>query len=201
MRTASDFRPFFSVILFAGIGVVALAQSTGKQPVPVSKSYLSHHLPAAYQNWLDEDVRWIISDDERNAFEKLTDQSERDRFIEQFWLRRDPTPGTAKNQFKEEHYRRIAYSNVHFASQVKGSLTDRGRIYILYGPPDAVQSHKTNGVSEEIWHYDAFSTPGRFVGYEGKLLRYRPATGSKVDLEFFDNCQCNDYRLNTAEPR
>lgn len=191
----SKFR--LCALVVVGIGVVALAQSNQKQPSTIGNGYLSQHLPTVYQHWLDEDVRWIISDNERTAFEKLIDNSERDQFIEQFWLRRDPTPGTSKNEFKEEHYRRIAYSNEHFAAQARGSLTDRGRIYILYGPPDAVQRQTTNGVPEERWHYDAFSEPGRFVGYEGNLLR----SGNKVDLEFFDDCHCNDYRLKTPEPK
>jgi len=181
---------------FVFIGIAALAQSERKQPA-TGNNFLSHPLPAVYQHWLDEDARWIINDDERNAFEKLTDNNERDRFIEQFWLRRDPTPGTAENEFKEEHYRRIAYSNEHFAAQVRGSLTDRGRIYILYGPPDAVKRQSMNGIPEEIWRYDAFTPPGRFVAVEGKL----PRTGDKVVLDFLDDCQCNDYRLKTPEPK
>lgn len=115
----------------------------------------------------------------------------------QFWLRRDPTPGTKENEFKEEHYRRIAYSNEHFAAQMRGALTDRGRIYILYGPSDAVQRQLRNGVPEEIWRYDAFTPPGQFVGIEGKLLH----RGNKVVLDFLDDCQCNDYRLKSPEPK
>lgn len=142
-------------------------------------------------------MRWIISDDERQAFLKLTNEKERDQFVVQFWLRRDPTPGTTENEYKEEHYRRIAYSNEHFAAQTMGAMTDRGRIYIVYGPPDAILRNTIDGVPEEIWHYNAFSRPGSFVGYEGRL----PHNGNKVDLEFLDNCRCNDYRLQTPEPK
>jgi len=119
MQAVFDSKIRLCAFVFIGITVAALAQSERKQPATIGKNFLSHPLPAAYQHWLDEDVRWIINDDERNAFEKLTDNNERNRFIEQFWLRRDPTPGTTENEFKEEHYRRIAYSNERFAALSK----------------------------------------------------------------------------------
>jgi len=78
-----------------------------------------------------------------------------------------------------------------------GAMTDRGRIYIVYGPPDAIQQHTIDGVPEEIWHYSAFSRSAQFVLDEGKL----PRTGNKVDLEFLDNCRCNEFRLQTPEPK
>ena len=183
----------FAVIVVSG---AAFAQSDRKQP---STSTISLHQAslARYQRWVDEDVRWIISDEEHQAFLKLTNEEERDQFVVQFWLRRDPTPGTEENEYKEEHYRRIAYSNEHFAAQTMGAMTDRGRIYIVYGPPDAIQQHTIDGVPEEIWHYDAFSRSAQFVLDEGKL----PRTGNKVDLEFLDNCRCNEFRLHTPEPK
>ncbi len=98
-----------------------------------------------YKKWLDEDVRWIITDEERSAFKQLSNDDERDQFIEQFWLRRDPTPDTVENEYKEEHYRRIAYANEHFAAGIQGWKTDRGRIYIMYGPADSMETHPTGG--------------------------------------------------------
>ena len=94
-----------------------------------------------YTKWLNEDVAYIITDAERNAFKNLQSDPELEHFIEQFWQRRDPTPGTAENEFKEEHYRRIAYANDHFPSAIPGWKTDRGRIYITYGPPDEKETH------------------------------------------------------------
>src|SRR5476651_2176332 len=102
-------------------------------------------LGGVYKKWLDEDVRWIITDEELSAFKKLANNSERDVFIEGFWQRRDPTPDTAENEFKEEHYRRIAYANEHFAAGMPGWRTDRGRIYIMYGPPTSTDSHPMGG--------------------------------------------------------
>ena len=86
-------------------------------------------------------MAYIITDAERNAFKSLQSDPELEHFIEQFWQRRDPTPGTVENEFKEEHYRRIAYANDHFAGGIPGWKTDRGRIYITYGPPDEKESH------------------------------------------------------------
>jgi GWxTD domain-containing protein len=90
-------------------------------------------LKKAYKDWLDKDVTYIITDEERKAFKKLATDDERERFIEEFWRRRDPDPDTDENEFKEEYYERIAYSNEHFASGIPGWKTDRGRIWIMYG--------------------------------------------------------------------
>ena len=102
---------------------------------------LRKELETPYKKWLNEDVVYIITDEERAAFKRLQTDEEREQFIEQFWLRRDPTPDTVENEFKEEHYRRIAYANEHYASGIPGWKTDRGRIYIMYGPPDEIESH------------------------------------------------------------
>src|SRR6476469_4801553 len=119
------------------------AQSTDPLKRPVSEDQkkrndkaLKQELGKVYKKWLDEDVRWIITDEERNAFKQLSNDEERDNFVEGFWLRRDPTPDTVENEFKEEHYRRIAYANEHFAAGIPGWKSDRGRIYITFGPAD-----------------------------------------------------------------
>src|SRR6185369_4571075 len=108
---------------------------TEKQRKEQSKA-LKQELGSTYKKWLDEDVRWIITDEERETFKRLSNDEERDNFIEQFWLRRDPTPDTVENEYKEEHYRRITYANEHFAAGKPGWKTDRGRIYVMFGPPD-----------------------------------------------------------------
>ena len=95
---------------------------------------LRKELETPYRKWLNEDVAWIITDEERSAFKRLQTDEEREQFIENFWLRRDPTPDTVENEFKEEHYRRMAYANERFASGIPGWRTDRGQIYIKYGP-------------------------------------------------------------------
>jgi GWxTD domain-containing protein len=139
------------------------------------------------EKWLAEDVAYIISDQEVAQYKQLKSDDERDRFIEAFWLRRDPTPGTVENEYKEEHYRRIAYANEHFAEKVQGWKTDRGRIYIVYGPPDRMEHPHANGTSflsrEEYWHYDGRSN------------------GEPRDLTFVDTCNCGEYRLKQAPVR
>ena len=92
-----------------------------------------------------QDVAYIISDAERSAFKNLPTDAEREHFIEQFWMRRDPTPNTVENEMKMEHYRRIAYTNQNFSAGIPGWKTDRGRIYIVYGPPDEKESHPSGG--------------------------------------------------------
>ena len=110
-----------------------------------SQKALKQELSSTYKKWLNEDVRYIITPEEMSAFKQLSNDEERDQFIEQFWLRRDPTPDTPENEFKEEHYRRIAYANEHFAAGIPGWRTDRGRIYIVWGPPDEIEAHPSGG--------------------------------------------------------
>jgi GWxTD domain-containing protein len=152
---------------------------------------LKQELKGAYKTWLNQDVVWIISDEEARAFKSLSNDEEREAFIEQFWLRRNPSPDSPENEFREEHYRRIAYSNEHFPAGKPGWRTDRGHIYIAFGPPDSIESHPAGGAYQrpmdegggetstypfEIWHY-----------------RHIEGVGDNIDLEFVDSCQCSDY--------
>ncbi len=140
--------------------------------------YSADHGKNPYQQWLEEDVAWIIEPAERAEYLNLSSDQQRDRFIVEFWKRRDPTPETDVNEYKEEHYRRIAYSNVHFASSLPGWKTDRGRLYIMYGPPDRVDAHADVIPPYEVWTY-----------------RYIESLGQHVSLKFIDKCRCNEYRL------
>src|SRR5213594_1948546 len=109
---------------------------------------LRKELETPYKKCLNEDVVYIITDEERQAWKRLATDEEREQFIEQFWLRRDPTPDTVENEFKEEHYCRIAYANERYASGIPGWKADRGRIYITFGPPDEIESHPSGGAYE-----------------------------------------------------
>ncbi len=146
-----------------------------------------------YKKWLDEDVRWIITDEERSAFKQLSNDDERDQFIEQFWLRRDPTPDTVENEYKEEHYRRIAYANEHFAAGIPGWKTDRGRIYIMYGPADSMETHPTGGFYER----PAEEGGGATSTYPFEIWNYRylEGVGQNIDIEFVDPCSCGEYHM------
>jgi GWxTD domain-containing protein len=154
----------------------AQAQAPQVSPPPATPS----------TKWLQEDVAYIITDQERAAYKRLATDEEREHFIEQFWLRRDPTPGTPENEFKEEHYRRIAYANQHYAAAgISGWKTDRGRIYITYGPADEIESHPSGGASThpfEQWRY-------RFI--EGM--------GTNIIIEFVDSTRTGEYRM-TLDP-
>jgi GWxTD domain-containing protein len=137
-----------------------------------------------YLRWLNEDVAYIVSDDERAVFQRLPTDEEREKFIEQFWLRRDPTPRTAANEFKEEHYRRIKYSGLRFptASGRPGWQTDRGRIYIVYGPPDEIESHPSGA-------------PHKPYPFEIWLYRHVEGIGNNVALTFIDRTKSQDYQI------
>ncbi len=158
-----------------------------------SQKALRQELKGPYKTWLNEEVPYIITDEERKAFLSLSNDEERDAFIEAFWQRRNPNPDSPENEYREEHYRRIAYANEHFAAGKPGWKTDRGHIYIAFGPPDDIDAHPSGGLYErtpeegggttttfpfEVWHY-----------------RYLEGIGENIDIEFVDTCQCGDYHF------
>jgi GWxTD domain-containing protein len=165
---------------------------TEKQKKANAKA-LKQELGKTYKKWLDEDVRWIITDEERAAFKQLSNDEERDQFIEAFWARRDPTPDTPENEFKEEHYRRIAYANEHFAAGIPGWKTDRGRIYVMYGPADEVESHPSGGTYERPMEEGGGTTST--YPFEQWRYRYLEDVGQEVIIEFVDTCMCGDYHM------
>ncbi|MGA9980630.1 MAG: GWxTD domain-containing protein [Candidatus Sulfotelmatobacter sp.] len=146
-----------------------------------------------YKKWLDEDVVWIITDEEKAAFKQLSNDEERDSFIEAFWQRRDPTPDTEENEYKEEHYQRIAYANEHFAAGIPGWKTDRGRIYIMYGKADEVDSHPSGGSYERPMDEGGGETST--FPFEDWRYRYLEGIGQEVIIEFVDTCMCGEYHM------
>ncbi len=152
-------------------------------------------IASPFKTWLEQDVVWIITSAEKNAFSTLQNDEQRDQLVEAFWSRRDPTPDTYENEFKEEHYRRIAYANDHFGGQDPGWKTDRGRIYIVYGPPDKVATYSAQdsrpqsqdgqdykGLPSETWSY-----------------RYLEGVGMDVVIDFVDICSCGDYQMRLPD--
>jgi len=154
---------------------------------------LRKELETPYKKWLNEDVVYIITDEEKKAFKRFSTDDEREQFIEQFWLRRDPTPDTEENEFKEEHYRRIAYANEHFASGIPGWKADRGRMYIVYGPPDEIDSHPSGGTYDRPIE-EGGGTTSTFP-FEDWTYRYIEGVGNNVKIEFVDTTMSGEYRM------
>src|SRR5258708_5111279 len=150
-------------------------------------------LDTPYRKWLDEEVVYIIQPEERTAFLQLSTNEEREQFIEQFWQRRNPNPDLAENSFKEEHYRRIAYANERFASGIPGWKTDRGRIYIMWGNPDDVESEPARGAYERPMEEGG----GETSTYPSEKWRYRYPEGiaNDANLEFVDPSGSGEYHL------
>jgi GWxTD domain-containing protein len=165
---------------------------TEKQKKQNAKS-MRRELETSYKKWLDQDVRWIITDDERKAFMQLSNNEERDQFIEAFWQRRNPNPDSEDNEFKDEHYRRIEYANEHFAAGKPGWMTDRGRIYIVYGPADEIESHPSGGTYERPMDEGGGETST--FPFEDWRYRYIEGIGQEVIVEFVDSCMCGDYHM------
>ena len=146
-----------------------------------------------YQRWLDRDVIYIITPEEKSVFSGLTTHEEKEQFIEQFWRRRDSDPRTAHNEYKEEHYRRIAYANDHFHSGVEGWYTDRGKIYIKFGPPTSIEKNPTGTV------YDRRITEGggttMTYPFEVWYYQYLEGVGTGVEIEFVDSTNTGRYEM------
>jgi GWxTD domain-containing protein len=155
---------------------------------------LRKELETPYKKWLNEDVTYIITDEEKQAWKRLSTDDERQQFIEQFWLRRDPTPDTEENEYKEEHYRRIAYANERFASGIPGWKTDRGRIYIVYGPPDEIESHPSGGTYERPFEEGGGTTST--YPFEKWRYRYIDGIGNDVNIEFVDTTMSGEYHMS-----
>jgi len=175
-------RAFPTPVLSAGmLAIVTALALTAWQSKPAET-------PAdPFQYWLNQDVTYIITDAERNAFNQLQSDPAREQFIEQFWERRNPTPGAAENPFRAEHYRRIAFANDHFSSSsdLPGWKTDRGRIYITFGPPDEIDSHPAASAAK--------------LPYEDWRYRFIQGIGNDVSIEFVDRDSNGEYHM-TMDP-
>src|SRR5713101_8316809 len=218
MLSAGFRRLFLGVLMIGalmGLGGMAAAQEKDKSDAdaqaspdgqtdplkrPVSQKQKKQNSKSLRQElshrdkvWLDQDVAWIITDEERAAFKQLSNDEERENFIESFWQRRDPTPDTAENEFKEEHYRRIAYANEHFPAGIPGWKTDRGRIYIMYGPADEIESHPSGGTYDRPMEEGGGSTST--FPFEQWRYRYLEGIGQEVIIELVDSCMCGDYHM------
>jgi GWxTD domain-containing protein len=181
-------------LLLAGANIFGFAQDPRQTQDPMEKPRnVKPELKKAYKDWLEKDVTYIITDEERKAFKKLATDDEREKFIEEFWRRRDPDPDTDENEFKEEYYERIAYANEHFASGIPGWKSDRGRIWIMYGKPDERETHPSGGA------YDRPATEGGGMTttypFETWFYRYLPGVGSGVEIEFVDPTGSGEYRI------
>jgi len=154
---------------------------------------IKQELSSDDKKWLNQDVRWIISDEERKAFMQLSNEEEREQFIEAFWDRRNPNPDSEDNEFKDEHYRRIEYANEHYAAGMPGWMTDRGRMYIVYGPPDEIESHPSGGSYERPMEEGGGETST--FPFEDWRYRYIEGIGQEVIIEFVDDCQCGAYEM------
>jgi len=169
-----------------------LAQDT-QTPRQERKRNQAPEVKKAYRDWIENDVRYIITDEERKAFKKLTTDEEREQFIEAFWRRRDPDPDTDENEYREEYYERIAYANEHYTSGIPGWKTDRGRIYITWGKPDEVETHPSGGNYERPSYEGGGSTTT--YPFETWFYRYLPGVGSGVEIEFVDPTGSGEYRI------
>ncbi len=170
-----------------------VAKPLSKKQKKKKEKALEQELSGPWKKWLNEDVVYIITDEEKQAFKRLKTDEEREQFVEEFWRRRDPTPDTEENEYKEEHYRRIAYANDHFSSGIPGWKTDRGMIYIKYGPPDEIESHPSGGTYERPIEEGGGETST--YPFEDWRYRYIDGIGSNIVIEFVDPTMSGEYHI------
>jgi GWxTD domain-containing protein len=181
-------------LVLAGASLFGSAQDPRQTQDPMEKPRnVKPELKKAYKDWLEKDVTYVITDEERKAFKKLATDDEREKFIEEFWRRRDPDPDTDENEFKEEYYERIAYANEHFASGIPGWKSDRGRIWIMYGKPDERETNPSGGSYDRPSYQGGGSTST--YPFETWFYRYLPGVGSGVEIEFVDPTGTGEYRI------
>jgi GWxTD domain-containing protein len=174
-----------------------IAKPLTKKQIERKQKALEKELMGPWRKWMSEDVLYIITDEEKQAFKRLKTDEERQQFVEQFWLRRDPTPDTEENEYKEEHYRRIAYANDHYASGIPGWKTDRGMIYIKNGPPDEIESHPSGGTYQRPYEEGGGETST--YPFEDWRYRYLEGIGTNVMIEFVDPTMSGEYHM-TMDP-
>jgi GWxTD domain-containing protein len=193
----------------AGCAIVASARAQSATPTQQAAGHRTVADPygGLFNQWLHQDVRWIITPEEREAFLRLTNDEERTAFIRQFWERRNPSPGSSQNTFREEHYRRIAYANMHFAEKDQpGWQTGRGHVYIVFGAPDAIDAHPQPAAgatpSSEAWSYRTIRiTEPATQNPNGDGVAAQTKTLNNVAFRFVDTCGCGEYRLQTPFPQ
>ncbi|PYS81320.1 MAG: GWxTD domain-containing protein [Acidobacteria bacterium] len=188
----------FGLLLCVTASALAQQKDKGKradqqQDVPERERNVKKEKSSMFKKWIEEDVAYIITPEEKKAWNKLQTDEEREQFIEAFWRRRDPDPDTDVNEYLEEHYERIAYANEHFASGIPGWKTDRGRIYIIYGPPNEKETHPSGGQYDRPSYEGGGSTTT--YPFEVWFYRYLPGVGSGIEIEFVDPTGSGEYRI------
>src|SRR5215203_6726531 len=184
------------LVVSAAAGVVSGQKEKKGEPSqdPTSKARkVTAELKEAYKKWRNTDVAYIITKEEKKAFDKLATDEERENFIENFWRRRDPNPDTEENEYREEYYERIAYANEHYTSGIPGWKTDRGRIYITFGKPDSVESHPSGGSYDRPSYEGGGSTTT--YPFEIWFYRHLDDVGEGLEIEFVDPTGTGEFRL------
>jgi GWxTD domain-containing protein len=221
MRLIPQQTTLLASIVLASVFLPSVCQAQDNGPVPRStRSWLQDPaIKEEYKKWLREDAAYIITDQERERFKTLATDKERDEFVAAFWERRNPSPAGSENIFKEQHYQRLAYANTHFAANVLGWKTDRGRIYITFGPPDNVVrllsgNAKRSDLGPAGWPQLYIGDFGLLAshGYESNrdALQKNPFDSEEwhwnyveggVTIKFVDTCFCGEYRMQVDDPQ
>jgi GWxTD domain-containing protein len=181
------------VLIFAFVPIVRGQKAQPNQNPQEKPRNVKPEIKKVYKDWINKDVAYIITDEERRAFNRLATDDEREQFIYEFWRRRDPDPDTDENEYKEEYYERIAYANEHFSSGKPGWMTDRGRIYIKFGKPNELETHPTGGPYERPSYQGGGSTVT--YPFEVWFYRYIEGVGSGIEIEFVDPTGSGEYRI------
>lgn len=181
------------LVLATGVSLAPAQEKDPSQDINQKTRKVKKETPKVYKDWINKDVAYLISPEEKKAFNALQTDEERENFIENFWRRRDPNPDTEENEFREEFYERIAYANEHFTSGIPGWKTDRGRIYITWGKPDSIESHPSGGAYDRPSYEGGGSTTT--YPFEIWFYRHLDNVGDGIEIEFVDPTGTGEYRI------
>lgn len=168
-------KTLFSIFAISLFCSVLHAQMPGKTD--------NNSIRPKVKDWIKKDVLYIVTESEKEAFLKLENDTDRETFIENFWLRRDPDPDTELNEFREEHYERIAFANENFTAGLPGWRTDRGRTYIVLGKPDKIEKGKATFENLEN------------VPFEKWFYNYAIGFGNNIEIIFLDPTETGEFRF------
>jgi len=181
------------LVMSVSYGLAQTPKETPTQDVSNNPRNVKKEVNKVFKDWINKDVKYIITKDEKRAFNELKTDEERENFIENFWRRRDPNPDTEENEYREQYYERIAYANENFASGIPGWMTDRGRIYIAWGKPDSVEAHPSGGYYDRPTYEGGGSTTA--YPFETWFYRHLEGIGDGIEIEFVDPTGTGEYRL------
>ena len=206
----------FSAVVALVLGAACAAGAQERDPPPLPQEIGGEDLSALLERWPREYVRWIMTDEERKRYKNLVTDEQRIGFVEGFWRRRDPSAGTPDNEYRSQYLECYAFVARAFSAGRPGWSTDRGRIYLILGPPHSIERNPMGRYGlerpSEIWTFNNLGIPGvpasldvTFVDFKGtgdfEIVSDLDSTAAIVNELGFAESNLLALAMRRAEPR